>query len=410
MLSSHPISCHLIHASNPQHQMAELLHTVSSEDSSAHSATCFVPVGLNPSPSSDYPQNDLPYSVCWSIDPSLLLKDGLQVQVHVDGCQKGQPRFYEQIGQDGLLPSASISGLDDGLWVLPDGTRRRPWVMSPIKTTHPHSALSDKYILDRVGSVQVTFKRATVVPTSHVVPLVPVFNGGAPLPDRIRGKISHWTKLGYLQHHPLPPELGLVADEVHETLASFTFYYRSQEILERLLPLSSLNTNSNLNPSGNKVSFPSASLTSAPDSHSVKSAEESGLSHSQDNSSHSQANRHSGIRRAFGGIQPHRHSLDTSLPDVDQTDEKAEFGRLGKLGGKRVRAVSLKVAKRYSLLSNKSGDKIEKQPSKLAPNENIVPSTPSNDEHDPSTMGALKKEVIQLRAEIIELKKFLNLL
>lgn len=68
------------------------------------------------------------------------------------------------------------------------------WLAVYIISLDPHSALADKYILDRVGSVNVTFKRADVVPTSHVVPLPPVFNGGAPLPDRMHEKISHWTK------------------------------------------------------------------------------------------------------------------------------------------------------------------------------------------------------------------------
>jgi hypothetical protein len=58
----------------------------------------------------------------------------------------------------------------------------------------PHSALADKYILDRVGSINVTFSRANVVPTSRVVALTPVFSGSAPLPDRMREKLSHWTR------------------------------------------------------------------------------------------------------------------------------------------------------------------------------------------------------------------------
>ncbi|KAA1107488.1 hypothetical protein PGT21_015453 [Puccinia graminis f. sp. tritici] len=212
MPSTNQITCHLIHAVDPTNRFPELLPNIAIDGS----ATCYVPVESNPNPNPDYGSADLPYSVHWSIDPSLLATGGLQVQIQVDGCQKGQPRSYEAIGPDGLTPPSPITGIDDGLWVVPDGTRRRPWVMGEIKTTHPHSALSDKYILDRVGSVSVTFSRANVVPTSRVVALTPVFSGSAPLPDRMREKLSHWTRLGFIENHPPGAELGLVAEEIHE--------------------------------------------------------------------------------------------------------------------------------------------------------------------------------------------------
>lgn len=386
MPSTSHISCHLIHGSDPNSPFPELLPRVPKEGP----ATCYVPVEVNPKPTADYTAMDLPYSVHWSIDPALLISGGIQVQVEVDGCQKGQPRSYENVGPDGLIPSSSVSGIDNGLWVIPDGTRRRPWVMGEVKTTHPHSALADKYILDRVGSVSVTFSRATIVPTSHVVPLVPIFSGSAPLPERLRGKISHWTRLGYIETHPPAPELGLVAEEVHEIIAHFTFFYRSKVILEQLLPGNFL--------SDVKISFPN--VPSILDGHSVRSAEDLDTTLSGGRDTSFEGHRNSVLRRALGAP---RHSVDGStLVIPDKNEEKEEFGKFGKFGGKRVRAVSLRVAKRYSLLGNKSEEKAPSKSPELGPTAgNVV----THQVEDLNTIESLRNEVLHLRLEINELKK-----
>ncbi|KAH9812685.1 hypothetical protein DFH28DRAFT_977565 [Melampsora americana] len=342
-----------------------------------------------------------PYSLRWTIDPSILKQGGLQVQIEVDGCQKGQIRCYEAIPEDGLLP-ASIHGCDDGLWVVPDGTRRRPWIMTKIKTTHPHSALADKYILDRVGSVNVTFKRANVVPTSHVVPLPPVFNGGAPLPERMHEKISHWTKLGYIQNHPVAPELGLVAEAVGEVIAQFTFHYRSQDLLNKLAPIGTtgLTVNFPTQTSATELRF---SFPTSPDAESLRSTEAKSPSLSGSLSLPTKSgNSSNALRRALSSHNTPRNSVDDTSPSEKET-EKNDFGKLNKLGGKRVRAVSLRLSKRYSLLGNKSsGDKKEEE----------VKTTPQfveSSSEDLSTIEGLRKEVISLRLEISNLKRHLNL-
>lgn len=379
------ISCSLLHGTDPGSPFPELLPNVSEDGL----ASCYVPVEVNPNPTTDYSALDLPYSVHWSIDPALLVSGGIQVQIEVDGCQKGQPRCYEAVGPDGLSPASSISGIDDGFWVVPDGTRRRPWVMGEIKTTHPHSALADKYILDRVGSVSVTFSRANVVPTSLVVPLVPAFNGGAPLPDRMRGKLSHWTRLGYIEKHPPAPEVGLVADEVHEVIAQFTFFYRSKAILQRLLPTLFL--------SDIRISFPTV-----PSTRSVRSNEEADTSRSEEHGVPFEARRASVLRRAFGASVNPRHSLDGSLPTHNKPDDKEEFGKIGK----RVRAVSLRVAKRYSILGHKSPDK---NSTSNVSHEGSPNKAASINAEDLSTIESLRDEILRLRLEITEIKKHLHL-
>lgn len=363
----------------------------------------------NPGVASSYlavePTSDLndehPYSLRWTIDPSILKQGGLQVQIEVDGCQKGQIRCYEAIPEGGLLP-AHINGCDDGLWVVPDGTRRRPWIMTKIKTTHPHSALADKYILDRVGSVNVTFKRANVVPTSHVVPLPPVFNGGAPLPDRMREKISHWTKLGYIQNHPVAPELGLVAESVGEVIATFTFHYRSQELLDKLVPISTTGSAVDFptQPSATEIKF---SFPTSPDAESLRSTEAMSPSLSESLSLPTKSgNSTNALRRALSSHNTPRNSVDGATPS-DKETEKNEFGKLNKLGGKRVRAVSLRLSKRYSLLGNKSSGEKKEEDVKTSP-----PCAESNSD-DLDTIEGLRKEVISLRLEISNLKKHLNL-
>ncbi|KNZ53199.1 hypothetical protein VP01_330g4 [Puccinia sorghi] len=390
MPSTNQITCHLVHASDPENRFPELLPNISLDGS----ATCYLPVESNPNPTPDYGPSDLPYSVHWSIDPRLLANGGIHVQIQVDGCQKGQPRSYEAIGPDGLTPTCPISGIDNGLWVVPDGTRRRPWVMGEIKTTHPHSALSDKYILDRVGSVSVTFSRANVVPTSRVVALTPVFSGSAPLPERMRQKISHWTRLGFIENHPPGAELGLVAEEIHEVIAQFTFYYRSKEILQRLLP--------SVFSSDLKISFPTE--PSRQDERSIRSMEETEADRAHGKGGSFEGNRASVFRRAFGATHNPRHSINGSLPLPDQGSDSDEFGKLGKFGGKRVRAVSLRLAKRYSSLGQKFEDK--KSSANRSP-EPTSPELPSNPE-DLNTIQGLKNEVLHLRHELNELKKHLQ--
>lgn len=163
--------------------------------------SCSIAVPSNPRPDDDYGLEDVPYTICWSIAQSAFDQGGVQVQVEIDGCQKGQPRCYDR----------SAQGKDSGLWATSDGSRFRPYVFGPLKTARPspsfstrksraeavadpHSALADKAILDRIGSVRVRFVRAAVVPTTRSVPVTPPFNGGAPVPDRMRERISHWTK------------------------------------------------------------------------------------------------------------------------------------------------------------------------------------------------------------------------
>ncbi|WAR60069.1 hypothetical protein PtB15_9B6 [Puccinia triticina] len=311
MPSTNQITCHLVHGTDPANRFPELLPNIAIDGS----ATCYVPVETNPNPNPDYGAADLPYSVHWSIDPSLLATGGIQVQIQVDGCQKGQPRSYEGIGPDGLAPPAPITGMDDGLWVVPDGTRRRPWVMGEIKTTHPHSALADKYILDRVGSVSVLFSRAKVVPTSRVVALTPVFSGSAPLPERMREKLSHWTRLGFIENHPPGAELGLVAEDIDEVIAQFTFYYRSKDLLHRLLPT--------VFSSDIKISFPTAPSGQA--ERSIRSNEDADGERPQGKGGSFEANRASVFRRAFGGNSNPRHSINGSLPVPDQGSEHDEF-------------------------------------------------------------------------------------
>ncbi|KAI7943455.1 hypothetical protein MJO28_010983 [Puccinia striiformis f. sp. tritici] len=389
MPSSNQITCHLVHGSDPANRFPELLPNITSDGS----ATCYIPVETNPNPSPDYGSTDLPYSVHWSIDPSLLADGGVQVQIQVDGCQKGQPRCYEGIGPDGLTPPTPISGMDDGLWVVPDGTRRRPWVMGEIKTTHPHSALADKYILGRVGSVSVTFSRANIVPTSRAVALTPVFSGSAPLPDRMREKISHWTRLGFIENHPPGTELGLVADEVDEVIAHFTFYYRSKEMLQRLLPTGFS--------SETKISFPTEPRTQ--DERSIQSTEDLDGGRGQAKSGGFEGNRASVLRRAFGTNNSPRHSINGSLPTPLLGSEQDEFGKLGKFGGKRVRAVSLRLSKRLSSTGAKPD---EKNP--LSTPEVTSPDSPASNHEDLNTMQGLRNEVIQLRLELNELKKHLQ--
>jgi hypothetical protein len=73
-----------------------------------------------------------------------------------------------------------------------------------------------------------------------------------------------------------------------------------------------------------------------------------------------EGNRASVFRRAFGAAHNPRHSINGSLPAPDQGSDSDEFGKLGKFGGKRVRAVSLRLAKRYSSLGQKSEEKVSK--------------------------------------------------
>ncbi|KAA1112531.1 hypothetical protein PGT21_001030 [Puccinia graminis f. sp. tritici] len=389
MPSTNQITCHLIHGIDPTNRFPELLPNIAIDGS----ATCYVPVEKNPNPNPDYGSADLPYSVHWSIDPSLLATGGLQVQIQVDGCQKGQPRSYEGIGPDGLTPPSPLTGMDDGLWVVPDGTRRRPWVMGEIKTTHPHSALSDKYILDRVGSVSVTFSRANVVPTSRVVALTPVFSGSAPLPDRMREKLSHWTRLGFIENHSPGAELGLVAEEIHEVIAQFTFYYRSKELLQRLLPT--------VFSSDIKISFPTAPSGQA--ERSIRSTDDTDGERPHGKGGSFEANRASVFRRAFGANSNPRHSINGSLPVPDLSSEHDEFGKLGKFGGKRVRAVSLRLAKRYSSLGQKSE---EKSPGTNPSPEATSPEPATSNPEDLNTIQGLRNEVILLRHELNEFKKY----
>ncbi|PLW25061.1 hypothetical protein PCANC_25910 [Puccinia coronata f. sp. avenae] len=391
MPSINQITCHLIHGTDPDNRFPELLPNIPTSTS----ATCYIPVESNPNPNPDYGAADLPYSVHWSIDPSLLIEGGIHVQIQVDGCQKGQPRSYEGIGPDGLTPPSPISGMDDGLWVVPDGTRRRPWVMGEIKTTHPHSALADKYILDRVGSINVTFSRANVVPTSRVVALTPVFSGSAPLPDRMREKLSHWTRLGFIENHPPGAQLGLVADEVLEVIAEFTFYYRSKDILRRLLPTAF--------PSDIKISFPTEA--GRLDERSIRSMEDTDGGRSHGKGGSFEGNRASVFRRAFGAAHNPRHSINGSLPAPDQGSDSDEFGKLGKFGGKRVRAVSLRLAKRYSSLGQKSE---EKNPLSSPSPEATSPEPNPTHLEDLNTIQGLRNEVLNLRHELNELKKHLQ--
>ncbi|KAG0143126.1 hypothetical protein CROQUDRAFT_81439 [Cronartium quercuum f. sp. fusiforme G11] len=371
------------------------------------SVTCYVAVDATKDSN-----NEQPYSVRWTIDPSLLRHGGVQVQVEVDGCQKGQPRCYEAIAEDGLLPS-SVSGTDDGLWVVPDGTRRRPWIMSPIKTTHPHSALADKYILDRVGSVNVTLRRADVVPTSHVVPLAPVFNGGAPLPERMGEKVSHWTKLGYIRNHPLAPELGLVAETVGEVIASFTFYYRSQDLLDQFMrPVQNPTIEfpspaEQQSPNEVKFSFPAASRAHTPDVDSVRSAEAMSSTLSDGGTQPTKPTNPAGVlRRALTTHNTPRTSVD-GVSAAEKDSEKNEFGKFSKLGGKRVRAVSLRMSKRYSLLGKSGGEKSSQKES----TDEVAIDMPLSDKREENldTIEGLKKELLRLRLEIASIKNHLNL-
>lgn len=71
-----------------------------------------------------------------------------------------------------------------------------------------------------------------------------------------------------------------------------------------------------------------------------------------------EGNRASVFRRALGATHNPRHSINGSLPLPDQGSDSDEFGKLGKFGGKRVRAVSLRLAKRYSSLGQKFEDKV----------------------------------------------------
>ncbi|EGG01474.1 uncharacterized protein MELLADRAFT_75619 [Melampsora larici-populina 98AG31] len=108
------------------------------------------------------------------------------------------------------------------------------------------------------------------------------------------------------------------------------------------------------------------------------------------------------LRRALSSHNTPRSSLDGTSPS-EKENEKNDFGKLNKLGGKRVRAVSLRLSKRYSLLGKKSsGDKQEEEVKTSAP------SAESNLE-DLDTIEGLRKEVISLRLEISNLKRHLNL-
>lgn len=404
MPSKGHISCNLIRGTDLNQPFREVL--VDSE--STLPVTCYIPIGKNPNPCVNYGQIEHPYSVSWSIDPSLLREGGIQVQIEVDGCQKGQPRCYEAISS--MTTSDPIIGIDNGLWVVPDGSRRRPWIMGPIKTAHPHSALADKYILDRVGSVSVTFKRATVVPTSLVVPLVPVFNGSAPLPDRMKTRLSHWTKLGYIERHAPAPELGLVAEEIGCIIASFTFHYRSEDLL-KWMPQSLLDkTQPTAAPAFGQIHFPMSPST--PDNRSIKSAEPVQLSFSEPTTGG--GHKSGGFRRAFSSANSKRMSLESTASLADKkTDKEESVGSAGgegkstgKLAGRRVRAVSLRVTQRYSLLNQKSHDKKNKKSGdEMSPANDQI----KKDDSDMDTVEGLKRELILLKLEVTALKSYLNL-
>ncbi|KAI9627750.1 hypothetical protein H4Q26_017187 [Puccinia striiformis f. sp. tritici PST-130] len=269
-----------------------------------------------------------------------------------------------------LDSSLSISGMDDGLWVVPDGTRRRPWVMGEIKTTHPHSALADKYILGRVGSVSVTFSRANIVPLCCCSD------------SRLQWQCALARPLGFIENHPPGTELGLVADEVDEVIAHFTFYYRSKEMLQRLLPTGFS--------SETKISFPTEPRTQ--DERSIQSTEDLDGGRGQAKSGGFEGNRASVLRRAFGTNNSPRHSINGSLPTPLLGSEQDEFGKLGKFGGKRVRAVSLRLSKRLSSTGAKPD---EKNP--LSTPEVTSPDSPASNHEDLNTMQGLRNEVIQLR-------------
>ncbi|KAI8450465.1 hypothetical protein BY996DRAFT_4587417 [Phakopsora pachyrhizi] len=394
MPSNGYITCNLVHGHNPNSLFRELAIS-----HSENSIICHTPLGENPNISGDYGPNDIPYAIHWSISPSLLRSSGIHVQVEVDGCQKGQPRCYEELGSDCLMSPSPINGMDDGLWVVPDGTRRRPWVMGEIKTTHPHSALSDKYILDRVGSVTVTFSKAKVVPTSHVVPLVPVFTGSAPLPERMRAKVSHWTKLGFIEKHQPAPELGLVSEEIGDRIISITFYYRSQELLERIVPQVAGSGNADLSIASDiRFSFPTSPNDIPIETRSARSAEFHGSYHSNQRSSSSRFDRPvAGFRRALSSVSPPRHSFDDSMSGEKPQKKPEGSNKLTKLGGKRVRAVSLRVAKRYSLLGNKSGEKVK---SSNAGEAEELNSPTDNGNENLYTIDELRKEVLELRVSL----------
>lgn len=57
----------------------------------------------------------------------------------------------------------------------------------------------------------------------------------------------------------------------------------------------------------------------------------------------------SALRRALTTQNPTRHSIDEGSP----VEKESETGKFSKLAGKRVRAVSLRMSKRYSLLGQK---------------------------------------------------------
>lgn len=128
------ITCEVIRDTQPPSKFPE--QAVSFPTS--NSVSCYLPLETHSDPSIEHI-----YTVQWSIDPSLLLSGGLQVQIEVDGCQKGQPRCYEAIQETDLLPP-SLIGTDDGLWAVPDSTRRRPWIMTKIKTTRGQPSHSER--------------------------------------------------------------------------------------------------------------------------------------------------------------------------------------------------------------------------------------------------------------------------
>jgi hypothetical protein len=110
-------------------------------------------------------------------------------------------------------------------------------------------------------------------------------------------------------------------------------------------------------PSDSKISFPTE--PGRLEKRSIQSTEDTDGARAQGKGGSFEANRASVFRRAFGAAHNPRHSINGSLPPVpDQGSDLDEFGKLGKFGGKRVRAVSLQNTKRYSSLAQKSDEKV----------------------------------------------------
>lgn len=130
------------------------------------------------------------------------------------------------------------------------------------------------------------------------------------------------------------------------------------DLLDKLFPIGTtgLTVDFPTHPSATEIKF---SFPTSPDAESLRSTEAKSPSLSESLSLPTKSgNSSNALRRALSSHNTPRNSVDGTSPSEKET-EKNDFGKLNKLGGKRVRAVSLRLSKRYSLLGNKSsGDKV----------------------------------------------------